>query len=101
MANTETATKWEAESAYIGDDVYQGMDIVTDIPDIDGNPLIVYVQNGSKVQDEQVARRIVKAVNHHDELVEALREVVRISDRKHEAWDRAKAILARVQESGE
>lgn len=30
------------------------------------------------------------------ELVEALEEVVRISDRKHDAWDKAKAALAKV-----
>lgn len=31
-----------------------------------------------------------------DELAEALREVVRISDRKHDAWDKEKDILARL-----
>lgn len=30
------------------------------------------------------------------ELVEALEEVVRISDRKHDAWDKAKAVLKKV-----
>lgn len=30
------------------------------------------------------------------ELIEALEEVVRISDRKHDAWDKAKSVLAKV-----
>lgn len=32
-----------------------------------------------------------------DELVEALEEVVRISDRDHEAWDKAKAAIAKAR----
>lgn len=31
------------------------------------------------------------------ECVEATREVLRISDRKHDAWDRAKAALAKLE----
>lgn len=30
------------------------------------------------------------------ELIETLEEVVRISDRKHDAWDKAKSVLAKV-----
>lgn len=32
-----------------------------------------------------------------DELVAALREVLDISDRKHDAWDRARAAIAKVE----
>lgn len=31
------------------------------------------------------------------DLLEALREVVRISDRKHDAWDQAKAAIAKAE----
>lgn len=31
------------------------------------------------------------------ELLEALKEIVAISDRKHDAWDRAKAAIAKAQ----
>jgi SMC interacting uncharacterized protein involved in chromosome segregation len=30
-------------------------------------------------------------------LLEALKEVIKISDRKHEAWDKAKAAIARCE----
>jgi len=36
---------------------------------------------------------IVLAVNSHEALLSALKEVVAISDRKHDAWDRAKAAI--------
>lgn len=65
MSEQQKATQWDAEPAYIGDDVYRGIDIVTDIDDIDGNPLVVCVQNGSKAQDEEVAGRIINAVNSY------------------------------------
>jgi hypothetical protein len=32
-----------------------------------------------------------------DKLVEAMREVLRISDRKHDAWDAAKAAIAEYE----
>lgn len=34
------------------------------------------------------------------QLVESFNEVLRISDRKHEAWDKAKAALLALQEDG-
>lgn len=33
----------------------------------------------------------------HAELLAALKEVVRISDRKHDAWDRAHAVITKVE----
>lgn len=46
------------------------------------------------------AKRIVTAVNQRDilvECVEALKTVLAISDRKHDAWDAAKAALAKLE----
>jgi hypothetical protein len=53
-----------------------------------------------RVKDEQI-----EALRHHiaaltaqrDELLDALKEVVRISDRKHDAWDKAKAAIAKAE----
>ena len=42
------------------------------------------------------ARLIVRAVNCHADLVAALKEVLALSDRKHDAWDRARAALAKA-----
>jgi hypothetical protein len=46
------------------------------------------------------AALIVRAVNCHDELLAALKEVVAISDRKHDAWDKAKAAIAKAERPG-
>ncbi len=43
---------------------------------------------------EQANARLIAAA---PELLEALREVVRISDRKHNAWDKAKAAIAKAE----
>lgn len=56
-----TETHWEAEPVYIGDDVYQCTDVVTDVDDFEGNPVCVVIQTGSAPLDREVARRIVKA----------------------------------------
>lgn len=40
-----------------------------------------------------VAGKLKKHIQERDELLAALEEVVRISDRKHDAWDRAKAAI--------
>ena len=44
-------------------------------------------------ESEANARLIASA----PEMYEALKEIVRISDRKHDAWDRAKAALAKAE----
>lgn len=40
----------------------------------------------------------VRAEEQRDELLKALKEVVRISDRKHDAWDAAKAAIAKAEQ---
>ena len=51
------------------------------------------VRGGSPEQAEANARLIAAA----PELLEALREVVALSDRKHDAWDKAKAAIAKTE----
>jgi hypothetical protein len=43
------------------------------------------------------AKALVKACNNHYALIEALKEVVRISDRKHDAWDKAKEAIKQCE----
>lgn len=47
---------------------------------------------------EQAVERQAAHENLMRELMDALEEVLRISDRKHDAWDKAKAALARAKE---
>lgn len=51
-------------------------------------------------KDAEQADRIVKCVNLHDELVEALRRLcshgIRSHDQIREDWDRARAVLAKA-----
>jgi hypothetical protein len=47
----------------------------------------------AEVAGQANAAYICLAVNSHDALLSALKEVVAISDRKHDAWDRAKAAI--------
>ena len=42
---------------------------------------------------EEEYRKAIYRINIHDELVSAIEDVISISDRKHDAWDRAKAII--------
>jgi|HubBroStandDraft_4_1064222.scaffolds.fasta_scaffold01416_11 hypothetical protein len=49
--------------------------------------------------DSEAAAEICHKVNIHSELLAALKEVVRISDRKHDAWDSAHAAIAKAEGS--
>jgi hypothetical protein len=46
---------------------------------------------------ENCESEIAALTAERDELLDALKEVVRISDRKHDAWDKAKAAMARAE----
>lgn len=46
--------------------------------------------------DAEDAQRIVET---YDELIDSMTEVLRISDRKHDAWDRAYAAIKDATES--
>lgn len=48
---------------------------------------------GYAVQDLQELARLL------DDAVLAMEEVLRISDRQHDAWDAAKAAIAKIKES--
>lgn len=69
-------TQWDVEPCYIGDDVYHGMDIVTDIDDHEGNPLVVSVQTGSLTTDKQIASQVVREHNSHDDLLAACEDAL-------------------------
>jgi hypothetical protein len=45
------------------------------------------------------AEQIEAALRLNAELVDAAQDVIRISDRKHDAWDRLKALVAKSQEA--
>lgn len=45
----------------------------------------------------EIHPRFTEVANQLTELVAATKEVIRISDRKHDAWDRAKAAIALVE----
>jgi hypothetical protein len=49
-----------------------------------------------RVGHEQWRRRALAAEANAAELADAMREVLRISDRRHDAWDRAKSALAKI-----
>ena len=51
------------------------------------------VRGGSPEESQANARLIAAA----PELLEALREVVALSDRKHDAWDKAKAAITKAE----
>jgi hypothetical protein len=54
--------------------------------------------SGDKSESEELANaRLIAAA---PELLEALREVVAISDRKHDAWDKAHAAMAKAAGTG-
>ena len=57
---------------------------------------IVYLTAG-KERIRWLSRRLVVAMQQRDELLAALEEVVRISDRKHDAWDRAHDIMTKIK----
>ena len=61
-----------------------------------GNFVVVEPSDGpciGYIADPVDARLIASA----PELLEALREVVALSDRKHDAWDKAKAAIAKAE----
>jgi hypothetical protein len=39
-------------------------------------------------------------LDHTDALIEPMSEVIRISDRQHDAWDATKAAIAQAKEAG-
>lgn len=50
-----------------------------------------YLQTASYAMRRQAEAR-------RDELIAAMEEVLRISDRKHEAWDKVKAMIAEIKQ---
>jgi hypothetical protein len=56
--------------------------------------LIVAEVGGIGVEDQAANTRLIAAA---PELLEALQEIVTITDRKHDAWDRAKAAIAAAE----
>jgi hypothetical protein len=81
---------------------------VIEVQDSNGKAIIKWTgfDGADQPKKEKLAnaRFIVTACNNYDrlkaekaELVDALKEVVRISDRKHDAWDKAKDVIAKVQ----
>lgn len=77
---------WLLESD--GTSIAMGDQVVIVAPAPDGASIAVQCAN---------AEFIVNAVNCHEELLAALIEVVAISDRKHDAWDRAHAAIAKAR----
>jgi hypothetical protein len=64
MTDTVNQTApWSVDPDYIGDDVYNLTDVVTDYNDPDGNPYCVQINTGSQAMDGKIARRIVECVN--------------------------------------
>lgn len=66
MTDTDTVNQtapWSVDPVYIGDDVYNLTDVVTDCNDPDGNPYCVQINTGSQAMDGKIARRIVACVN--------------------------------------
>lgn len=53
----------------------------------------IYAGNIGKEASEQLAKQFAAS----GELLEALKEVVRISDRNHEAWDKAKEAIKKAE----
>lgn len=57
-------------------------------------------EDGELIGSARTARQADDLVAQHNALIEfaeAMAEVLRISDRKHDAWDRAKAALAKLE----
>ena len=54
----------------------------------------------TKVTNEEAAKELRRLHEVNKELYEALEEVVRISDRDHEAWVKAHAALAKARGEG-
>ena len=48
------------------------------------------------VEDDGEAEANARLIAESKNLFEALKEIIKISDRKHDAWDNAKAILTRI-----
>jgi len=43
------------------------------------------------------SEKIEKLKDQRDELLAETKEIIAISDRKHDAWDRAKAVIANIE----
>lgn len=50
--------------------------------------------DGSTIKEHEADARLIAAA---PDLLDALKEVVRISDRKHNAWDKAHAAIAKAE----
>ena len=63
----------------------------------DSKRCVEFVRDFNAGQHKQIVDLTVSKkalIDSHNELLEAFKEVVRISDRKHDAWDRAKQAIA-------
>lgn len=85
--NVSDEMLWEAEESYIGDNVYDGMLIITDIADVDGEALTFSVSTGSKQFDRVIAHRIINSLKTNAELLEALEEIIETHDNPY--WSKA------------
>lgn len=56
-----------------------------------------YERDSAPFEAADVIAMQARQIQAMEELVAATKEVLRISDRKHDAWDRAKAALAKVE----
>lgn len=64
----------------------------------DGGRTIVNLYRCDDLVEVQIpAAKIPPEQRHGKELLAALKEVVRISDRKHEAWDAAHLVIAKAE----
>lgn len=61
--------------------------------DHDNQPKILTSLISQAEEIKSLRTQLAQAQAEKAELVEAVREVIRISDRKHDAWDKVKALL--------
>lgn len=65
---------------------------------LDEKGLVVLVPDFDTLEiDEATCPELARRWNSHQELVEALEELVALSDRKHNAWDKARAVIAKAK----
>lgn len=58
---------------------------------------IIMDKNNIELSKENY-QKSVAMINMHDDLIAALTEIARISDRKHDAWDKAHELLKLAEE---
>lgn len=74
-------------------------DIVPPIEDVIAGKAkmpITYLTAG-KERIRWLSRRLVETASQRDALLAATEEIIRISDRQHDAWDAAKAVIAEIK----